>query len=1379
MATRCDNQCEPCTKDKAGTYICLKSESDFLASLLRVGGTIEGRDNYLLGLNPSELIDWYLYAKRIYMSHSSEDPIGWAFKLLDEIGKLVFGLTQVTWKKDGDQTFNLLGPLESELLTQFLGGTAPGQTGALSVATGSTRHEYRQATQEALKKCNEIEKYLQVTVAETKSGITASYRNVLECRIAYTQLHYAAGFSINLDTIIYQVWMLSHNKTAETSSVRLAAVFLHGLLRFGLLSQEVKPEDNLGYFLEQINIRNADEQSAPKTTDTPTHSIGELHFCSIPAPSAPEIKLSAELSASFAQEFLKSESASLFDVLFMCLEEDGWFWALNNAQLAQLKTWFGESAGPAIGALRDFRFRVAGVINHLEHTECLVNTVDDFKEEKFICVAAGYKLEERSDLAADFTQLENAIPGVDNSSFYYFRISSHSSDSQGGKQLLPGALVAVFPIERELSANARSAKLSRIRGFVERWRAKIEAIPAVRRVVREIARPHQEKTARAAIMSRNLSHNVGSHSLANPRFFEALGVLHEAFPPTNQGDDEFQPLVYPHAVPEREYPPSEPSSARCPVCKQAMKPVGAVKRDHEGCVQFKKSRTLGGKEQLDTGHSTVLKGEAWRARNRLGALNSYLQARMDFIARALGETSSQPEPMFFIADVLKGFWNQTVLLNTLLSDNGYTAEQLRFVVKLPNSRDKAIVFTGRSGDHEMRHTTFACEENEDFRDVLVAIPGGMVGRHTLYAFFENILRNSAKYGSKSVNQAKARAPQTLDLHLTLLQRQAIAPGDDNRFAACFVLQIHDNISEDFDCKKIEFIRKHIARPIIDGEGIAQTEGHGIQEMKVCAGFLAGGDKAAFAFPADTDNRVKESLGDAYASFSEKSESKLDGTSALVCHPVPVDNPANPYIGYSLLMLKPVLLGIVDYQTTDNPAESAATTPARQFDSVVFYHGIADLAGGPAAFGVIRLPSASCDNVSRLLDEIAKLHTKLPFRLMVVTDRAGAKMITDQLKDCSINLPANRVKVVAHNSLVNATRDTSEEGWKDIILSVYDEWLLAYKGDVKGPNSKWHLVIGFERAKDYVAKKWNISENGDFFLGFHKKSNQLRISVTFSGAEGTGQMCWTSESDQVTQLDKSDPKVLLVLDNHGNAVAGEKDKGPLDDNAAYSYHPFSGSQQVDLFQLLDSPPRDLFTRSMLLYSVAEAMLTNVVVVDERVADACLLGDSPQPFGLLMKEKQRMRLFPVYSVRKNGHRFIVSDTARSSLEAQTEGGQSEAFYPDEGLTVADPPKVVTYARDASRKWELTQGDAPDVIVVHEGVTDALHNHQPCLWNAGDHRMLYKICPWIVRTSGRGSQSRHIGDNLPFYEFSELSDAAYRQANKVALVRGLLSLRGKTNK
>ncbi len=87
--------------------------------------------------------------------------------------------------------------------------------------------------------------------------------------------------------------------------------------------------------------------------------------------------------------------------------------------------------------------------------------------------------------------------------------------------------------------------------------------------------------------------------------------------------------------------------------------------------------------------------------------------------------------------------------------------------------------------------------------------------------------------------------------------------------------------------------------------------------------------------------------------------------------------------------------------------------------------------------------------------------------------------------------------------------------------------------------------------------------------------------------------------------------------------------------------------------------------------------------------------------------------------------------------------------------------------------------DAIVIHEGITDSFFNIKDRLWEEGDHLRLYSLLPFVVRTSGRGRESRHLGQTLPFIELNVLSDSCYGALNKIKLAKALLGASGELPK
>lgn len=316
------------------------------------------------------------------------------------------------------------------------------------------------------------------------------------------------------------------------------------------------------------------------------------------------------------------------------------------------------------------------------------------------------------------------------------------------------------------------------------WRT---CLPVLKRY--EDSAANRSRVAKASLMSRNFSHNVGSHALANPRLGKSLGL-------------------------------TDATSA-----------------------------------------------------SRLSAFHSYAQGRLDFMARAISGADERAEPLFFIGDVLSGFFRQGVLLDTLLDDTGFPAEKINFTVEICNdgslSKAKFRWDGGMEPDgRTARSHTFVRESGGDLVDVLVGMPGGSIGCHALYALLENCLRNAVKYGARS------RTTECLEISIRLEKSRAYRQpiGLPAKLENAWILRLADNVSFDLSGSGrfgvSRTIRRYINTPLLDVDesGSYSTEGHGIQEMKVCAETLAGG-AGGLRFPADNESLPEggcKACGDVHA-----------------------------------------------------------------------------------------------------------------------------------------------------------------------------------------------------------------------------------------------------------------------------------------------------------------------------------------------------------------------------------------------------------------------------------------------------------------------------------------------------------------------------------
>ena len=172
-------------------------------------------------------------------------------------------------------------------------------------------------------------------------------------------------------------------------------------------------------------------------------------------------------------------------------------------------------------------------------------------------------------------------------------------------------------------------------------------------------------------------------------------------------------------------------------------------------------------------------------------LYKYIQHRMDYIAQVCTEFTTWTSPMMFVGDLMKTFFAQRHLLEYIARSEGLhayhfqdcnmdlkTRREQSATIKLfvrritaehyPTSKDNRVLIakTVRNGqstyaehllpinkqDHitgENKYSFIDYESDKEIqfeKDIALAIPGGVVGRHAFYTILENIIRNAAKHG---------------------------------------------------------------------------------------------------------------------------------------------------------------------------------------------------------------------------------------------------------------------------------------------------------------------------------------------------------------------------------------------------------------------------------------------------------------------------------------------------------------------------------------------------------------------------------------------------------------------------------------------------------
>ena len=256
--------------------------------------------------------------------------------------------------------------------------------------------------------------------------------------------------------------------------------------------------------------------------------------------------------------------------------------------------------------------------------------------------------------------------------------------------------------------------------------------------------------------------------------------------------------------------------------------------------------------------------------------NYYLQRRMDFLARIVGDRPGWGEPMLFIGDLLNEFFSQSLLLGNLIADIG--TWEIIFELCLATGKKHRFVY-----DNDIKK--WKCSDSID--DFLVSIPDGLIGAQAFFVFLESMIRNSAKYGKGKMDQ-----------HTYVIRIDVEEKAEHYKLTVC------DNFSR-CDGDLVSTIQDKIKEPIVDSHGVISTRSLGIAEMREACNFLihpCGEDYPAF----------KDKQGNVYPLWSECPSFVDCGTGTVdVPERCAVSCDCN-HLTYTFNLAKPLMLGLVNY-----------------------------------------------------------------------------------------------------------------------------------------------------------------------------------------------------------------------------------------------------------------------------------------------------------------------------------------------------------------------------------------------------------------------------------------------------------------------------------
>lgn len=248
----------------------------------------------------------------------------------------------------------------------------------------------------------------------------------------------------------------------------------------------------------------------------------------------------------------------------------------------------------------------------------------------------------------------------------------------------------------------------------------------------------------------------------------------------------------------------------------------------------------------------------------LGRFINYLQERQDYIATVATDyipARSTISFKDFIYDELKpelrylrhhadnpkgeaGWQSGNLLLDYIAYSEDYCS-----------SDDIVIRFGDFDGEHSKDDKGKEIADFQNLRKFNVAIPGGVIGRQAIFSIFENIIRNAAKHSER-------RDDNKLVLQLSLLKDKeelnklgtgafrARREGDNEKYATELV-ELYKNYWDSYHYLRIkidmpnqqnsiEKLIESLADPYLEN-GVMKDSAKGLKEMRISAAWLRGYD----------------------------------------------------------------------------------------------------------------------------------------------------------------------------------------------------------------------------------------------------------------------------------------------------------------------------------------------------------------------------------------------------------------------------------------------------------------------------------------------------------------------------------------------------------
>lgn len=313
--------------------------------------------------------------------------------------------------------------------------------------------------------------------------------------------------------------------------------------------------------------------------------------------------------------------------------------------------------------------------------------------------------------------------------------------------------------------------------FISRVSSFIEYVISSHEMQRQAIR-----SALAAIMGRNMSHNIGSHVLAR------VSTPHTISEAIFSGD--FLKQVKPFITPTSPRPAAN-------------------------------SDPFSGKDEDTQINMRSVQPEVAASATLVAQLNAFLRMRMDFVAD-IATALKPPPPMriSFVGEVLMPFAAQLLLWKNLCGSQNLSHEDITF----------QVTTEGYSTILQAGSLLYPEKLDAKFASIGVGIPNGALGCQAFYSIVENFVRNSVKH-SNGGNRKKIQVTFAFE-----------ANSPNPAYEDFFKITISDDWEACKNPKRpnlVETLAKMLKQPLINEDGSLLSSNRGLKEMKAAASYLRG------------------------------------------------------------------------------------------------------------------------------------------------------------------------------------------------------------------------------------------------------------------------------------------------------------------------------------------------------------------------------------------------------------------------------------------------------------------------------------------------------------------------------------------------------------